>query len=349
MPSTPPHRSLPSRTVLLTLLRSYLPDYLLTLLLLFLFGYLTHRAGFQQQFSINDPSIQHSYTQHDRVPMYATVLLAAVFPLLSFLLISLIYSRSLYDLHSATLGLLLTLSLTTVLTNICKLTVGRPRPDLLARCLLPPGTVDSGPPGYGLVSPSLCTQPNAHILADGFKSFFSGHSSFSFAGLGFLSLYLAGKLALFDQRGYAFKPWLVGAPLVAAALVAISRVMDYRHHWQDVVVGSAVGWGMSWFVYRLYYPPLTSPNASKPYAPRHSLSEPQTQSQIQPLLPLHVQSSTTAEEEEEVPEGTIPRPGPGPGGREWQGATPGQTPGGTRYSDNTLVHEGANWGERDGR
>jgi diacylglycerol diphosphate phosphatase/phosphatidate phosphatase len=59
------------------------------------------------------------------------------------------------------------------------------------------------------------------ILQDGFRSFFSGHSScaltpiplffeinshvltaVSFAGLGFLSYYLAGKLHLFDKRGH---------------------------------------------------------------------------------------------------------------------------------------------------
>jgi diacylglycerol diphosphate phosphatase / phosphatidate phosphatase len=68
----------------------------------------------------------------------------------------------------------------------------------------------------------------------------------SFAGLGFLSFYLAGKLHLFDRRGQAVsgtgwlaksslldaafqgKAWLSLTPLAGAALVAISRTMDYR-------------------------------------------------------------------------------------------------------------------------
>lgn len=45
----------------------------------------------------------------------------------------------------------------------------------------------------------------------------------SFAGLGFLSWYLAGKLHLFDRRGHQFKAWLALTPLVGALLVAISR------------------------------------------------------------------------------------------------------------------------------
>lgn len=68
----------------------------------------------------------------------------------------------------------------------------------------------------------------------------------SFAGLGFLSFYLAGKMHLFDARGhtvsvtiapanahpfkmiYQHKAWISLAPLAGASLVAISRTMDYR-------------------------------------------------------------------------------------------------------------------------
>lgn len=50
----------------------------------------------------------------------------------------------------------------------------------------------------------------------------------SFAGLGFLSFYLAGKLHLFDERGHTGKAWIALAPLTGALLTAISRTMDYR-------------------------------------------------------------------------------------------------------------------------
>lgn len=52
--------------------------------------------------------------------------------------------------------------------------------------------------------------------------------SVSFAGLGFLSFYLAGKLHLFDKKGHTGKAWLSLTPLAGATLVAISRTMDYR-------------------------------------------------------------------------------------------------------------------------
>jgi diacylglycerol diphosphate phosphatase/phosphatidate phosphatase len=132
--------------------------------------------------------------------------------------------------------------------------------DIIDRCTPAPGSVD---PTHGLSTSAICTQTDQFIMRDGFRSFPSGHSSctflhphatrpvanglmsVSFAGLGFLSLYLAGKLHLFDRRGHTASPlsacgdlkltakvqgkaWLSLSPLACAALVAISRTMDYR-------------------------------------------------------------------------------------------------------------------------
>jgi hypothetical protein len=90
----------------------------------------------------------------------------------------------------------------------------------------------------------------------------------SFAGLGFLSLYMAGKLHIFDERGFVFKPLICLIPLLGAALIGISRIADYRHHWQDVLVGAIVGFGMAYFAYRQYYPSLSSHQCHRPFSPR---------------------------------------------------------------------------------
>ncbi|KAF8578002.1 PAP2-domain-containing protein [Ramaria rubella] len=142
--------------------------------------------------------------------------------------------------------------------------------DLISRCLPIPGSTDHSV--WGLSTHSICTQTDANILKDGFRSFPSGHAGLSFAGLGFLSFYLAGKLHLWDQRGYTARSWLSLVPLLGAALVAVSRTMDYRHHWEDVVVGSLLGLTYSFFSYRQFFPPLAHPSSEVTHAPRIDLS-----------------------------------------------------------------------------
>lgn len=81
-------------------------------------------------------------------------------------------------------------------------------------------------PVYGLATSDICTRTD--LLKDGFRSWPSGHSSSSFAGLGYLAFYLAGKMRLWDRRGQSIKSWIAVTPLVGAAGIALSRTMDYR-------------------------------------------------------------------------------------------------------------------------
>lgn len=79
----------------------------------------------------------------------------------------------------------------------------------------------------------------------------------SFAGLFYLSLYLAAKLHILDAKGEVWKSFIVLIPSLAAALIAGTRIMDARHHPFDVLSGSAMGILVAWGSYRQYFPPLT--------------------------------------------------------------------------------------------
>lgn len=78
----------------------------------------------------------------------------------------------------------------------------------------------------------------------------------AFAGLFYLSLYLAGKMHLFDNRGEVWKTFVVLVPTLGASLIAVSRIMDARHHPFDVISGSLLGIAVAWCAYRQYFPPL---------------------------------------------------------------------------------------------
>ncbi|KAF9227605.1 PAP2-domain-containing protein [Gyrodon lividus] len=288
------------------LLKSYAPDWIITIFLAILFFALNSVHGFRREFSVNDETIRFPYAVKERVPDVGLYLIALVSPLVIQLVVNLITVRSFWDYHNSALGLILGLVITGAVTQFTKITVGRPRPDLLSRCIPIPGSQD---PTYGLSTDAICTQIDEAIMIDGWRSFPSGHSSLSFAGLGSLSLYLAGKMHLFDTRGHAHKAWISVTPLFAATLVAVSRTMDYRHHWQDVVAGAILGFVIAYFAYRQYFPSLGSPMSHRPYSPRVPRDA--------PVLPTTAQDGEqfrdSAEGEQvELMGGGVRRPDPGP-------------------------------------
>lgn len=62
---------------------------------------------------------------------------------------------------------------------------------------------------------------------------------------------------LFDNRGEVWKTFVVLVPTLGASLIAVSRIMDARHHPFDVISGSLLGIAVAWCAYRQYFPPLS--------------------------------------------------------------------------------------------
>ncbi|XP_010032374.2 lipid phosphate phosphatase 2 isoform X2 [Eucalyptus grandis] len=191
------------------------------------------------------------------VPFWAVPMIAIVFPFVIFLVFY-FTRKDVYDFHHAILGLLFAVLLTAVITDAIKDAVGRPRPDFFWRCF-PNGKGDFDP----LTKDVICHGDKA-VIKEGYKSFPSGHSSWSFAGLSFLSWYLAGKIRAFDRRGHVAKLCIILFPFLLAALVAISRVDDYWHHWQDVFTGALIGSIIASFCYLQFFP---YPNDTNGWAP----------------------------------------------------------------------------------
>ncbi len=73
---------------------------------------------------------------------------------------------------------------------------------------------------------------------------------------------------VFRPRTDLARVLLALAPLIGAALIAISRLEDYRHDVYDVTVGSALGMSMAYFSYRRYYPSLRSSRCDEPFPSR---------------------------------------------------------------------------------
>ncbi|EEY23898.1 diacylglycerol pyrophosphate phosphatase [Verticillium alfalfae VaMs.102] len=175
---------------------------------------------FHRMFFVNDLHIMFPHAEVERVSVQWNFIYALFIPL-SVLIVWNFVTRASVHKHEVTyLCFGIALVMTSFITDVVKNAVGRPRPDLVARCKPEPGT-----PVDVLVSISVCTETAHHLLHDGWRSFPSGHSSFSFAGLGFLSLFFAGQLHVFrhESGGRDLSRALVClVPLLGAALIAIS-------------------------------------------------------------------------------------------------------------------------------
>lgn len=157
----------------------------------------------------------------------------------------------------------LAFTLNAVITDAVKFIVGRPRPDFFYRCY-----------PDGIVSKTLECTGDLQDVMDGRVSFPSGHSSFSFCSLGMVSLWSCGQLKMLSQRGSGIKVVICGIPLFLALVIALSRSCDNHHHWEDILIGSMLGYSISLFCYRQYFNPLTSDLSGVPYLISSTYSSP---------------------------------------------------------------------------
>ncbi|XP_010279381.1 PREDICTED: lipid phosphate phosphatase 2-like isoform X2 [Nelumbo nucifera] len=200
------------------------------------------------------------------VPFWAVPVIAILLPFAIFL-VYYFYRRDVYDLHHAILGLLFSVLITGVITDAIKDAVGRPRPDFFWRCF------PDGKGVYDNVTSNVICHGDKSVIKEGHKSFPSGHTSWCFAGLCFLSWYISGKIRAFDRRGHVAKLCIVFLPLLVAALVGVSRVDDYWHHWQDVFAGGLLGTTVASFCYLQFFPPPYDIDGWGPHAYFQMLAE----------------------------------------------------------------------------
>ena len=80
-----------------------------------------------------------------------------------------------------------------------------------------------------------------------------------------MSLWLGGQLRVLRPGTDLGRCLISLAPLVGAALIATSRLADYRHDVYDVTAGTVLGSVIGWFSYRRYFPPLRSARCAEPY------------------------------------------------------------------------------------
>lgn len=202
------------------------------------------------------------------------VVLGVLIPFCLQIILSLTYGEKWHDVHRSILAFSWAFGLSTFVVEFTKHYVGYLRPNFYAKCGFDYDTMQCDPG----------TDTNTFT---GRKSFMSGHSSMSFAGLTVLSVYMqrlfgvgsgtkraivvGGTDANFNenregavivryvssspsvQRKQRVLSFLCLLPMFLAVFIAASRVRDNYHHPADIIGGSIVGaaaavWSMGiWF------------------------------------------------------------------------------------------------------
>ena len=209
-----------SNKIPMRLIVSYILDWLVIIAVAAAGGGLNWVEGYKRPFSLLDlnisyPLVEESISTGTLIGLSLGLPAAVIALVVAVFVPGRIVSRSTtrkqllrlkaWEFEKGWAGLALSLAVAFFVTQAGKLMFGKPRPSLLARCQ--PDLTDIAKyvvGGYGqdisarwtLVSAKICTQTNASTLNDGFKSFPSGHSSFSWSGLLYLTLFLCSKFQI---------------------------------------------------------------------------------------------------------------------------------------------------------
>ncbi|KAL8646194.1 MAG: hypothetical protein Q9210_006276 [Variospora velana] len=204
------------------LIASYVLDWFIIIALIGIGAGLWNVSPNRRPFTLTDPSISFPHVEHEKVTTATLFVVTVIAPLiLTFLAIiilppthspaynartskSLTWRRKIWELHTAWLSLCLSFALSFFFTQAMKNLFGKPRPDLLSRCNPDwENQADHALGGYPqvlngfyLVSATICRETDQSKLDDGFSSFPSGHATYSWAGMLYLTLFFAGKFGV---------------------------------------------------------------------------------------------------------------------------------------------------------
>jgi len=201
----------------------------------------------------------------------------AIFTLVPSLSTKRTWPERLAEFHIAMLGHIFALGMELFFQGPLSIYVGEWRPYLLSQCnpqnapALRQACLDKG---YEYCAESFntatCSNTEGEFFENGWmgRSFVSGHSGFSTAScMYFVYFFLAKTRALHSGRERAIWKILVVLTLMCGTLmVGLSRLVDKRHHWWNILHGFILGFLVGTFAFFYFWPSLYSKVSHSPIA-----------------------------------------------------------------------------------
>lgn len=228
-----------------------------------------------------DLTLSYALTRPETIPIWLLFVLSISVPA-SFIVLGHLYHAykrrgsfrtTLKSFLWCQLGVLQALAIVFSITNLLKTMTGRQRPNFFALCNYA-GYNDAITSGdftsyfantvFGAFGDLKKCQSDFSDVAESLRSFPSGHSSISFAGMTFAALYLRASFGVVKGVHVSVRAILSSFPWILSAYIACSRVRDRWHNTDDVFIGSAIGL-LSGFLAWQHYVTLRKEGV----APRH--------------------------------------------------------------------------------
>lgn len=185
------------------------------------------------------------YNTTDTVPSWTLQSIVWILPIGTMLGAAVLHALTPLQAHQHILNFMITYIFTGVLTNAVKLQIGRPRPSFLARCFPDTNATEAlssfEPLPFSSVSSAVCTNPDEAEIENAYKSFPSGHASYSASAGMYLTLFLVHVLRVFSGAAPAVSAVVALVPVCMGVWVGLTRISDFEHHFTDVLAGSLLG------------------------------------------------------------------------------------------------------------
>lgn len=212
---------------------------------------------YERGFYCNDETISYPYQEKSTVPGKQMFIVGISVPIVLIIVGEYIWRRDISEssslvirnykipswvlsIYSKIVVFLFGQKINGIATEAIKYQIGRLRPFFMQICK---PNIDCRLPNiqHVYIQKFNCTNKlaTAKNLRYARKSFPSGHSSFSFYVAIYLALYLHLRLRATDGRLIGY--FLQFICIMMASFTALSRISDYKHHWSDVLAGTALG------------------------------------------------------------------------------------------------------------
>jgi membrane-associated phospholipid phosphatase len=217
---------------------------------------------FHRVFIEQDPDLSAPYVE-SRIPTYMLVGLCAGLPKIVFILIMILYVQFESDNYKRKmfpvliyLGLVISLLLTSSITNTLKIVYGSPRPSFFALCNYYGyrDAIDTNNYTFYFASTQIGRFGNISNcfdttkINDAFMSFPSGHSSLIFAS----TVYTSMIIFMFRNKDniiYTLCTIMSSFLFAISIWVSFTRVEEYKHRSLDVFAGMFLGCVIGYVIY----------------------------------------------------------------------------------------------------